>query len=113
MCRCGLSRGFLQESSKLFLVTAIRSLCLGECTAGQATNRKTRLVKDYSMAAVDYYLKIEGIPGESQDKKHPNEIHLESGSWGEAQHGTSSHGCGARPGKEQRQDFHLVMKSNT
>jgi len=64
------------------------------------------------MAAVDYYLKIDGIPGESLDKKHPNEIHLESWSWGEAQHGTSSHGGGAGAGKVQMQDFHFVMKVN-
>jgi type VI secretion system secreted protein Hcp len=33
--------------------------------------------------AVDYFLKIEGIEGESKDAKHKNEIELESFSWGE------------------------------
>ena len=34
------------------------------------------------MATVDYFLKIDGIPGESQDKTHKNEIQLNSFSWG-------------------------------
>ena len=29
------------------------------------------------MAAVDYFLKIDGIEGESQDSKHKSEIDLE------------------------------------
>ena len=32
--------------------------------------------------AVDYFLKIDGIPGESKDLKHPNEIQLVSWSAG-------------------------------
>ena len=34
------------------------------------------------MAVVDYFLKIEGIPGESVDAKHKDEIELLSFSWG-------------------------------
>ncbi len=34
------------------------------------------------MAAIDYFLKIDGIDGESQDDKHKNEIDLDSWSWG-------------------------------
>ena len=40
------------------------------------------------MALVDYFLKIDGIEGESQDSKHSKEIELESWSWGETQTGT-------------------------
>jgi type VI secretion system secreted protein Hcp len=64
------------------------------------------------MAAVDYFLKIEGIEGESQDHKHKGEIELESWSWGETNQGTSSHGSGAGAGKVSMQDFHFVMKIN-
>lgn len=32
--------------------------------------------------AVDMFLKIDGIKGESQDKKHKDEIDLSSWSWG-------------------------------
>lgn len=62
--------------------------------------------------AVDYFLKIDGIDGESQDHKHKNEIELESWSWGETNAGTSGHGGGAGTGKVSMQDFHFVMRAN-
>ena len=40
------------------------------------------------MAAVDYFLKIDGIEGEAEDAKHGKEIELHSWSWGEQQMGT-------------------------
>lgn len=64
------------------------------------------------MAAVDYFLKIEGIDGESGDDKHKNEIELESWSFGESQSGTMAYGGGGGAGKVQMQDFHFVMKVN-
>jgi type VI secretion system secreted protein Hcp len=64
------------------------------------------------MAAVDYFLKIDGIEGESQDHKHKNEIHLESWSFGEQNSGTMSHGGGGGAGKVSMQDFHFVMTVN-
>jgi len=64
------------------------------------------------MAAVDYFLKIDGIQGVSPDKTHKNEIQLESFSWGATQSGTASHGGGMGAGKVQMQDFHLVMSVN-
>ena len=35
--------------------------------------------------AFDYFLRIDGIPGESTDAKHKGEIVVESFSWGETQ----------------------------
>src|ERR1700737_168589 len=64
------------------------------------------------MALVDYFLKIEGIEGESADHKHKGEIDVESWSWGEAQTGTHVHGGGGGAGKVAMQDFHFVMKVN-
>jgi type VI secretion system secreted protein Hcp len=64
------------------------------------------------MAAVDYFLKIDGIDGESQDAKHKNEIDLESFSWGATQGGTMAFGGGGGAGKVQMQDFHFVMRVN-
>lgn len=64
------------------------------------------------MAAVDYFLKIEGIEGESQDHKQKGSIDLESWSWGESQSGTHSGGGGGGAGKVSMQDFHFVMKVN-
>jgi type VI secretion system secreted protein Hcp len=64
------------------------------------------------MAAVDYFLKIEGIDGESADAKHKGEIDLDSWTWGETQGGTMSAGGGGGAGKVQMQDFHFTMKVN-
>lgn len=62
--------------------------------------------------AVDYFLKIEGIEGESHDHKHKNEIDVLSFSWGETQTGTHAGGGGGGAGKVSMQDFHFVMKVN-
>jgi type VI secretion system secreted protein Hcp len=64
------------------------------------------------MADVDYFLKIAGIDGESQDDKHSNEIQLESWSWGETNSGTNVYGAGGGAGKVSMQDFHFVMTVN-
>jgi type VI secretion system secreted protein Hcp len=64
------------------------------------------------MAVVDYFLKIDGIEGEAQDKTHKNEIQLESWSFGETNAGTASSGMGMGAGKVSMGDFHFVMRSN-
>lgn len=64
------------------------------------------------MAAVDYFLKLDGIEGESFDAKHKGEIDLESWSWGASQSGTFAAGGGGGAGKVHMQDFHFVMKVN-
>ena len=64
------------------------------------------------MALVDYFLKLDGIQGESPDKTHKNEIEIESFSWGATQTGTARAGGGMGAGKVQMQDFHLSMKAN-
>ena len=62
------------------------------------------------MAAVDYFLKIDGIQGESLDAKHKGEIELESFSWGESNAGTTATGGGAGAGKVNMQDLHVAKK---
>jgi type VI secretion system secreted protein Hcp len=64
------------------------------------------------MAVADYFLKIDGIDGESCDSKHKGEIQLESWSFSESQGGTMAYGGGGGAGKVQMQDFHFVMKVN-
>ena len=64
------------------------------------------------MAVADYFLKIDGIDGESADAKHSKEIQLESWSWGETNAGSFSYGGGGGAGKVAMQDFHFVMKVN-
>jgi type VI secretion system secreted protein Hcp len=66
------------------------------------------------MAAVDYFLKIDGIEGESTDDKHKGEIDLESWSWGAFNdaHQAEGRGHGAGVGKATVKDFHFAMKVN-
>jgi type VI secretion system secreted protein Hcp len=64
------------------------------------------------MAAVDFFLKLEGIEGESTDAKHKGAIDLESWTWGQAQTGSHSSGGGGGAGKVAMQDFQFTMKVN-
>jgi type VI secretion system secreted protein Hcp len=62
------------------------------------------------MAAVDYFLKIDGIEGESKADKHKDEIEIQSFSWGATQSGAFAGGGGGGAGKVAMQDFHFTMK---
>ncbi len=64
------------------------------------------------MAAVDYFIKFDGIKGESADVKHKDEIDVESWSWGETHAGAAPPGGGGGAGKVSMQDFHFVMRLN-
>ena len=57
--------------------------------------------------AVDYYLKIDGIKGESLNDKHKDEIDVESFSWGVSQTGSLATGGGSGAGKAQFQDLQI------
>ena len=59
------------------------------------------------MAHVDYFLKIEGVDGESTDDKHKGEIELESWSFGGTNPGSFSSGGGGGTGKVALSDFHF------
>jgi type VI secretion system secreted protein Hcp len=63
--------------------------------------------------AVDYFLKIDGIKGESQDAKHKGEIDVLSWSWGATNTGSMAHAGGGGAGKVAMQDFHFTMNVNT
>jgi type VI secretion system secreted protein Hcp len=58
-----------------------------------------------AFAAVDYFLKIDGVDGESKDDKHKGEIDIESWSWGATQTGSMAAGGGGGAGKVSMQDF--------
>jgi type VI secretion system secreted protein Hcp len=59
------------------------------------------------MAAFDYFLRVDGIQGESADAKHKGEIDVLSWSWGETQAtGPPSSGGGA--GKVEMSDLTVV-----
>ena len=59
------------------------------------------------MAAFDYFLKIDGIAGESTDAKHKGEIDVLSWSWGETQEIAASPGGGGGTGKVAMTDLHV------
>lgn len=60
-----------------------------------------------AFAASDYFLKIEGVDGESTDQSHKGELSIESWSWGASNPTTVGSG-GLSAGKVQFQDFHFT-----
>ena len=58
--------------------------------------------------AVDMFLKLDGIKGESQDHKHAGEIHIESWSWGMSQTGAHGTGGGGGAGKVSVHDISIT-----
>jgi type VI secretion system secreted protein Hcp len=66
----------------------------------------------FPMAAVDYFLKIDGIEGESLDSKHKAEVEIQSFSFGATQTGSFAAGGGGGAGKVHMQDFHFTVPVN-
>lgn len=62
--------------------------------------------------AVDMFLKLDGIKGESKDDKHKDEIDVESFTFGVSQTGTSSFGGGAGAGKASFQDIAIIKRAD-
>jgi type VI secretion system secreted protein Hcp len=58
--------------------------------------------------AVDVFLKLGDIKGESKDSKHAGEIDVLSWSWGVSQTGTMSYGGGGGAGKANFSDFNFM-----
>lgn len=64
------------------------------------------------MAAVDYFLKLDGVKGESTDEKYKDEIDVLSWSWGENNASSFGTGGGGGSGKVSMQDLHFTMKAS-
>jgi len=62
--------------------------------------------------ASDYLLEIDGIKGESSDKKHAGTIEIQSFSWGATNVGSHSAGGGGGAGKVAFQDLHFTTGVN-
>src|ERR1700724_1216978 len=58
--------------------------------------------------AVDMFLKIAGVDGESKDKSHPMEIDVLAWSWGLSNSGSAHVGGGAGAGKVNVQDISIT-----
>jgi type VI secretion system secreted protein Hcp len=73
-----------------------------------------QLEQETAAMAVDYFLKIDSIKGESTDDKHKDQIELVSWSWGETQSGggqVSARG-GLSGGRVSMQDFSFMMSTS-
>ena len=64
------------------------------------------------MAHVDYYLKIEGIEGESLQKGHEKEIEITGFKWGAQNAGSFAGNLGGGSGKVKMRDFEFAMPVN-
>jgi type VI secretion system secreted protein Hcp len=64
------------------------------------------------MAQTDYFLKIDGVDGESTDDKHKNEIDVMSFSWGATNSGSAGQGGGQGSGKVAPQDFSFTKRDD-
>ena len=60
--------------------------------------------------ASDYFLKIDGIDGESQQTNHVKEMEMDNWSFGEHQSGTASHATGSASGKVTLQEFRFSKR---
>jgi type VI secretion system secreted protein Hcp len=60
------------------------------------------------MPAVDFFLKIDGIEGESKDEKHAKEIELDAWSWSERQ--SNNEDEAGSLARVHMDDFSFVMK---
>jgi type VI secretion system secreted protein Hcp len=60
----------------------------------------------------DYFLKVDGIPGESADAKHKDEIDVLAFSWGLSQTGTAATGCGGASGRAVFDDLIVVARAS-
>jgi type VI secretion system secreted protein Hcp len=64
------------------------------------------------MAIADFFLKVDGIPGESNDKDHKGEIELHRWHIGAINASTDTPGVGLSAGKVQFHDLHCEMIVN-
>ena len=60
--------------------------------------------------ASDYLLELDGIKGESRDRRHPSSIEISSWSWGASNAGSTGGGSGGGTGKVVFQDFHFTKR---
>jgi type VI secretion system secreted protein Hcp len=64
------------------------------------------------VAAIDYFLKLDGITGESVDSKHKGEIEVLSFSFGESNVRPPAGGGGGGAGKVEMSDFSFTARTS-
>lgn len=101
----------IKTKSIAALVTGVLviGLWLGGLPSKQQAFRAHDFIDPAYAATVDYFLKMEGIDGESTDAAHRNEIQIESWSWGMSQTGIGT-GGGGGAGKVSVHDISFSHK---
>lgn len=82
------------------VATVLAAYVVSSSFATKSLTAEQLLEIQYADAAtVDYFLKIDGITGESRNEKHAGEIDVLSFSWGAVQTGSTGTGGGGGAGK--------------
>jgi len=68
------------------------------------------LQSGFAAPKFDMFLDLDGIPGESTDARHPNEIQVLSFNWGADSTGSIASGGGGGAGKAQVNEIHLTSR---
>lgn len=97
----------MKKSVILFFSILLVSVCAGVYLYGQTGGATKALTAN--AAQVDYFLKIEGIDGESIDDQHPGTIEIDSFSWG-VSNSSSLSGGGGGSGKVSVHDISFTSK---
>lgn len=69
-------------------------------------------VNETNQALADYFLKIDGVEGESPDQAYPGYIQLQAWQWAEENSGRWGFGSGGGAGKVEMKDFEFLMVTN-
>lgn len=102
----------MTQIAAIAVVTVLGAYAVSSSFATKGLTAEQILDIQYAdAAAVDYFLKIDGIEGESANSRHGGEIEIESFSWGAAQSGTGGSGGGGA-GKVSFQDIHFTAKTS-
>lgn len=76
------------------------------------TKEKVRALVAAQLGGASYFLKIDGIRGESQDRQHKDEIELQSFAWGNSNADSQGGASGTASGKVTFQDFQFAAPAS-
>lgn len=96
--------------TKYFSILGVMVLALVAVYALPFGTTQTSVAPVADAASADYFLKIDGIPGESTDEKHKDWIEVDSWSWGVSQTNTGHGGGGNGSGKVNVQDLNFTKR---
>jgi type VI secretion system secreted protein Hcp len=90
----------------------ISSLMASDIDARAIDDGVSQFSADSYAAQSDFFLKLDGIEGESMDDAHKGEIEIESFNWDESNAASDGSGGGGGAGKVSMQDFHFTARSS-